>query len=168
VTARMRLRREDGEVYLNRWGWERDWLGGIFIHRMDAPDPGVDLHDHPWTFWSLIVCGGYEEERSDTRDAPLYAALAEQFPSCTRGVVELRSVGSVRKMSRLECHRVTRLFKRHSWSIVVHGPRWNLRRWGFYLPAGETHTWVDHSQYDGLERRKLYTERAKPGEPADR
>lgn len=171
MTARMRLRREDGEVYLNRWGWERDWLGGIFLHRMDAPDPGFDLHDHPWNFWSLIVWGGYEEERSDTRQAPLFARTADAWGhwSVTRGHVIERRALTMRRLTKLECHRVTNLFKRHSWSIVIHGPRFNRRRWGFYLPSGEyAFTWVDHDAYDGLERRHLYTDRTGPGEPADR
>lgn len=86
MSARMRLRRADGAVYLDRWGFEwpakseepyrRPWFG-VFVHRMDAADPGIDLHDHPWWFGSLILWGGYTEERSDIRDAPARAATAE-------------------------------------------------------------------------------------------
>lgn len=169
MTSRMRLRREDGEVYLNRWGWERDWLGGIFIHRMDAPDPGRDLHDHPWTFWSLILWGGYEEERCDVRIAPYRATMIEMWGNPQRGWRTSRRPLSVRKFTKLECHTVTGLLKRHSWSLVIHGPRVKGRRWGFYIPVGEyPFTWVDHDHYDGLERRKLYTDRVGPNEPADR
>lgn len=52
---RLTLRRADGEVYLNRWGIGHDRVGGVLLHRMDAPDPGVDLHDHPWWFVSIIL-----------------------------------------------------------------------------------------------------------------
>lgn len=169
MTSRLRLRRADGAVYLNRWGWERDRIGGVFLHRMDAPDPGVDLHDHPWTFWSLILWGGYEEQRTDARSAPLYARLAELYPNgCRQGVEEQREPFSVRRMGKWECHRVTKLRKRHSWSLIIHGPRSDHRRWGFFLPAGELHTWVDHDDYDALERRELWAERVDPGQPADR
>lgn len=165
MTSRMRLRREDGEVYLNRWGWERDWLGGIFIHRMDAPDPGIDLHDHPWTFWSLILWGGYEEERCEARVGSYYAEMVEKWggrpKNHPRGV---RRPLSVRRMDKHECHTITNLLGCRSWSIVIHGPRVDGRRWGFYVPG----RWVDHDDYDALERRKLYADRVGPGQPADR
>jgi hypothetical protein len=59
MASRIRLRREDGRVYLNRWGFECDRIGGVFLRKMEAPDPGLDLHDHPWSFVSLILKGGY-------------------------------------------------------------------------------------------------------------
>jgi cellulose synthase/poly-beta-1,6-N-acetylglucosamine synthase-like glycosyltransferase len=64
---RLTLRRADGRVYLNRWGIGHDRIGGVLLHRMDAPDPGIDLHDHPWWFASLIIKGGYTEARATIR-----------------------------------------------------------------------------------------------------
>lgn len=76
--TRLRLRRADGRIYLDRWGVERKWLGGIFLHRMQGPDPGIDLHDHPWAFVSMVIAGGgYLEERLLVRDAPEWARRAE-------------------------------------------------------------------------------------------
>lgn len=164
MTTRLRLRREDGKVFLNRWGWESKRIGGIFLHRMSAPDPGTDLHDHPWTFVSFVIAGGYSEERAQNREAPAWAALAEAWESSKHGVEEERRPGSFRVMRLDECHRITELHKRHSWSIVIHGPA--RRRWGFYLPYGGPtgiFTWVDHSEYDSLNRRTLYTEKHSGG-----
>lgn len=168
MSARLRLRRADGRVYLDRYGFEfpskreatderpgRAPFFGVFLHRMDAPDPGIDLHDHPWWFGSLILWGGYVEERATARDAPGLAAIAEQFPTCTRGVVERRRWLSWRTMRLDECHRIVGLGGRRAWTLVIHGP---VRRgWGFFLPDG----WMDWRTYDRTiraERRDMYAE----------
>lgn len=140
---RLTLRRADGEVYLNRWGLSLDRVGGVLLHRMDAPDPGIDLHDHPWWFVSVILWGGYTEQRADIRHAQTYARLAESYPEgCTRGVVERRRWLSVKTMRLDECHTITNLCRRTSWSLVIKGPR--RRRWGFYMPEG----WMSEFDYD--------------------
>lgn len=167
MTTRLRLRREDGRVFLDRWGWESKRFGGIFLHKMSAPDPGVDLHDHPWSFASLILWGGYTEERSNIRDAPYASRMVEQSRVMEhRGLVEHRRPWSVKVMRLDECHRIIDLFKGTSWSIIVHGPA--RRRWGFYLPAlDEFHgiSWFDALRYEDLQRRTLYTEVHHGGTP---
>lgn len=65
---RLTLRRADGQVYLNRWGVGHDRVGRVLLHKMEAPDPGVDLHDHPWWFVSIVLWGGYTEQRADIRE----------------------------------------------------------------------------------------------------
>lgn len=150
MSARMRLRRDDGRIYLDRWGIEHHRLGGIFLHRMDAPDPGRDLHDHPWWFVSLIVAGGYVEERADTRDAVRYASVAVEYPDAfdtvRRGHRVVRRPWSLRVMHPDECHTITGLLGRRSWSLIVHGPK--RRNWGFYLADG----WMPWRRYHD-ERR---------------
>ena len=51
-----------GRTFLRRRGIEHLSLGGALLHRLDGPDPGLDLHDHPWTFVSIVLRGGYTEE----------------------------------------------------------------------------------------------------------
>lgn len=36
---RLRLRRADGLIYLDRRGLADDRIGRVLLHRMDAPDP---------------------------------------------------------------------------------------------------------------------------------
>jgi hypothetical protein len=56
-----RSRRANIDPYLTRWtileiaGWS------LKLHRFHRSDEDRDLHDHPWTFWSLILLGGYYE-----------------------------------------------------------------------------------------------------------
>lgn len=147
-TVRMTLRRYDGQVYLDRWGIQHARIGGVLLHRMDAPDPGLDLHDHPWTFISIVLKGSYIEERADTRNAPAIAA----FNGEQRGIIVGRRRGSARRMRLDECHRITHLGSRTVWTLVLHGPR--RRKWGFYLAEG----YMGEQEYDEtvrVDRRDL-------------
>jgi hypothetical protein len=148
----MRLRRADGRVYLDRWGIEGRW-GGLFIHRMTAPDPGVDLHDHPWTFVTFPLAD-YEEQRANIRHASAYALMADVNPGVNhRGTLERVRRFRPRLMRLDECHRITGLSRRSVWTIVVHGPK--RRPWGFYLPD----YWVHQREYGATvraERRDMY------------
>ena len=152
MSARMRLRRGDGTIYLDRWGIEWKPLGGVFLHKMSAPDPGKDLHDHPWWFFSVILWGGYSEERALTRDAVEWAQeadLAESIASAgpaNRGRYDRHRWLSIRYLGRHECHTIRGLLGRTSWSLVVHGP--NHGQWGFYTPEG----WEQSSEYHRSER----------------
>jgi hypothetical protein len=137
ITTRLTLRRHDGDVYLDRWGVQIKRVGAVFLHRMDAPDPGQDLHDHPWTFISLVLKGGYEEERADTRT--WYSALALD-----------RRRFSIRRMRLDECHRVTALARTPTWTLVLCGPV--RRQWGFYLPP------MLHEMHDGYMDERTYDE----------
>lgn len=161
---RLTLRRSDGQVYLDRWGIGHDKIGRVLLHRMDAPDPGIDLHDHPWWFVSIILWGGYEEERADTREAPTMARIAEAYATRTtrRGVAEVRRPGSIRTMSLRECHTITRLLRRRSWSLVIGGPC--RQSWGFYLPSG----YMSEPEYDATvraERRDLWSDQRAAEKP---
>lgn len=160
MSARMRLRRADGQIYLDRWGIEHKRVGGVFLHRMDAADPGRDLHDHPWWFVSFIVAGGYVEQRADTRNAPAYARLADAWPGCEPGYPVERRRWSWKTMRLDECHTITRLHRRRSWSLVIHGP--TRRRWGFYLADG----WMLWTRYDEQVRgRDLVAEISSNRDP---
>lgn len=163
---RLVLRRHDGQVYLNRWGFGHKRIGGVMLHRMDAADPGIDLHDHPWTFISVVLLGGYTEERALCREAPQLAQIAEhadvEYPyghplaslqaeiehdrRIHRGVVEHRRRFSIRMLRLDECHRITELDGRRCWTLVLTGPV--RRKWGFYLPGG----YMSEKTYDETVR----------------
>lgn len=146
MTARKKLTRKDGRVYLNRWGIEWKRFGGIFLHKMEAPDPGEDMHDHPWTFWSLILRGGYREDVAHA------------------GSIHWNDVRhkwlSIHRMRKSQCHQIMALNKTTSWSLVVHGPIRHDRDhldspWGFFTPRG----WVDSHTYDNTRRDGMVEER---------
>lgn len=156
---RLRLRRGDGQVYLDRWGW-RCPLFGVYLHRMTAPDPGIDLHDHPWSFVSVVLRGGYIEEVANVREAATLATYAEAWPAtCRRGVERAWRAGTVHRIRLDEAHRIIKLLRPTTWTLVLTGP--NVRGWGFYEPlkvdpavAGGFISNVPYS----TNRRDLYAE----------
>lgn len=136
MSARFRLRRPDGKVFLERWGWECKWFG-VFIHHMQAPDPGRDLHDHPWWFCSLILKGGYAEYRASTREPE-------------KRTYTWRTRGSFKALPRTVAHTIHFLVG-DTWTLVFHGPRRGT--WGFYKPDG----WVEWHDYDGAGNTDIGT-----------
>lgn len=150
---RKRLRRHDGAIYLDRWGLDVRRLGGVFIHKMSAPDPGWDLHNHPWAFASLVLKGGYVEERALLQRAPGLALEAEQLGRRSRGLASIRRRWSWRVLRLDECHRITKILGGTCWTLVFHGPY--RHDWGFVLPTG----WISEGEYDDtvrVDRRDLW------------
>lgn len=165
-----------GRTFLRRRGLDLR-IGGILIHRIDAPDPGLDLHDHPWTFWTLIVRGGYTEEVAEAhpeRDTYGYcpncgcATCSHRLTGCRWcpcNTVSLKHEPQIRVWRRwslhrmpLEvAHRITACEPR-TVTLVVRGPK--VRRWGFYLPTG----WIDWEDYDYAARRPVSVDSNKPEE----
>ena len=144
---RLRLRRPDGRIYLDRWGFDFS-RGGIFIHRMAAPDPGADVHDHPYNFFTMILRGGYTQKVANVRgiDLPHWERL---LPF------------TVRFMRLDEAHSITSLAAQTSWSLIIHGRR--VRPWGFYVLENQAvgrWNWVESEKYmrGQQQRRGLKTE----------
>lgn len=134
MSARKRLRRADGRVHLERWGWECKWFG-VYLHCITAPDDGLDLHDHPWAFGSFILAGSYSEIRCPTRQA---SQLARS--SWIRGYRIHREMWTWKWLPMTDAHRID-VIHDPVWSLVVRGPR--RRGWGFYTATG----FVDSRSY---------------------
>ena len=104
----LRWRRLDlihaGRPFLRRRGIEHPRVGGVLVHALDGPDPGLDLHDHPWSFVTIVLRGGYSEKvatigsyryQPGTWGAWLFdgepdgfGGLASQLPLAGRAAVE--------------------------------------------------------------------------------
>ncbi len=169
MSARLRLRDRAGATFLDHWEFE--WPApsarepirslGIFLHRMHAPGPGLDLHDHPWTFASVVLWGGYDEERSSTAEAPTHARQAELQPaSRQRGATVSRRWLSMRSLGVGECHQITRLHTKACWTVVIHGP--NRHGWGFYASEGFV-SWREYEASAAGARRGATTDIASTG-----
>ena len=76
---------DDGSVYMQRWwlfnpyppqsdgGTRRwaDWLPSVRVHHIRRRDLDRHLHDHPWNARTIILAGGYLEQRQDGSLRPM-------------------------------------------------------------------------------------------------
>jgi hypothetical protein len=115
-------------------------LGGIALHRMDGPDARDTLHDHPFSFVSVVLRGGYVERRLDPRTMTVDGRTVEHVNRVRAGI---------------DAHAICELLRVPTWTLLFIGrPR---RTWGFWqeteylnedLPAGAMWTWTKHDACD--------------------
>jgi hypothetical protein len=125
----------EAEVYLRRFfvlppyprgetGDDTPW--SIKIHKIMLSDEAEVLHDHPWDFKTLILSGGYWEEKfNDT---------------CTGTVKVWHGPGSVIEHKAEDFHRLD--VPEPTTTFVITGAR--RREWGFQTFDG----WVHWSEYE--------------------
>lgn len=118
----------DGTPYLTRWHIIDTPFGGIMLHRFHGPDPGRHLHDHPWSFLSIVLRGGYLEENFTW---PVYVKRWSYHRA-------------------EDAHRVARLFRTPTWTLIIRGRR--RRQWGFFLAEALTIRWVHWETYCGVDQ----------------
>ena len=156
-------RKSHDDVNCRRWVWRSlDLVGprgrflrrrgldlrmfGIYVHDIEQPDPGLDLHDHPWPFVSIILRGAYTEQHGDTRFASALAYLVDQFPVADARFTRTWRRWSAHRIRMTEAHRIISC-EPGTRTLVIRGRK--TRRWGFYTPTG----WVDQTSYDYDARR---------------
>jgi hypothetical protein len=122
----------DGELYLRKFYlWRTPWCQAT-LHWIRQPDPGRDHHDHPRDFVSLVLRGGYVEER---------LAPSRHW---THRLARLR--GSLCYRRAEAAHRVVHVSP-DTLTLVLWGRQ--RRGWGFWTRGG----WVDWRTYCGVEPR---------------
>lgn len=105
--------------YAERWTLETPF-GSLRLHHWLTGDDPRALHDHPWSFVTIILSGGYADvtEHGRERMGP--------------GRVRFRPAG----------HRHTvEVGKGGCWSLVITGP--HTRFWGFWRKG----RWVKSNRY---------------------
>jgi hypothetical protein len=75
----------------------------VFIHKMDGPIAPPKCHDHPWSFVSFILRGGYWESTDGT-------------------VFHFRAPGDVIYRRAEHAHTVKTTPPRIAWTLVITGP----------------------------------------------
>jgi len=123
--------RIDHEPYLERYYLflkEREnFPFNVFIHRFLKSDPD-DLHDHPWSFRTIILKGGYWEY---TKDGKFW-----------RGPFTYR-YNPPEAFHRVELDKNIP----YCWTLFIPGRR--VKDWGFDTEKG----WIQHEEYL-IEKKK--------------
>ena len=122
--------RIDEEPYLERYYLFIKDRGkfpfNIFLHKFLKSDPD-DLHDHPWPYFTFILCGGYWE----------YTPKGKFW----RGPLTFRW-NRAKSLHRIELDPNVK----NCWTLFIPGPK--QREWGFVTKDG----WVHNEKY--LNNRK--------------
>lgn len=116
-------------LYLRRWFIWRCKYFNVFLHYIPQPDNDRDPHDHPWTFISVLLHGGYTEE--------VFNASRE-----LRAVNE-RSAPSIGYRPGQTVHYITAV-KPYTVTLVLTSDY--FREWGFVTTKG----WIQWRKYLGI------------------
>jgi hypothetical protein len=116
----------DAAPYVVRWYLVRLPWFRLFLHHIVRPDPGDDLHNHPWPLCGTFVLrGGYRE----------YWA---RVPSGRGGVIspwKWRARLAWRTFSRMDAlvfHRIVDV-RPNTWTLFWSIGRREKREWGFLV-----------------------------------
>ena len=131
--------RIDGELYLTRYYLflkERTKCPfNIFLHRFHKSDDEV-FHDHPWSYATLILKGGYWEH------TPVFNTEGKQIAE----TCAWRMPGHFRFSPAHSFHRIELDPEVDCWTLFCPGPQ--KRDWGFMVRG----QWIQWQQY--LNSRK--------------
>jgi hypothetical protein len=143
---RVILDRESNEPYLERYYVflkDRTWFPfNVFLHKFLKSDPD-DLHDHPWSYATLILKGGYYEW------TPLFDSQGAKIGE----IQHWRGPGHFRRCSATSYHRIELDPQVECWTLFMPGKQ--QRDWGFLTRQGKQNVWVQHEEY--LTQRSLKT-----------
>lgn len=108
----------DRETRRARWPW---LPFSIRVHHILRRDEGRHLHDHPWNARTVILRGGYIENRGD--------------------VMHARLAGETATLQHNEFHEITHVTPGGVWTMFIMG-RYR-GRWGFLVDGRK----VDFKEY---------------------
>lgn len=105
------LRHSDNSLYMRRWRiLDISWLGGFRLHHIIRGDADRHLHDHPFSFFSIILRGGYNE--------------LLQYAKTERRISKTNSI------NKFSFHRIT-WTQPNTWTLVFHTRK--SKPWGFLV-----------------------------------
>jgi hypothetical protein len=136
---------EDGLVYLVRLRIVQTPWFAIYLHDLREPDRDRDPHDHPWTFWSVILRGGYTEKvwqprRGEGVDRWTRSTHPNGYFGPPATYRRRWLGGSVHKMTMDKAHMIESV-RPGTKSLVICGRR--RRTWGFWTDRGFV-TWQQY------------------------
>lgn len=137
----------DGSMYMGRYwlkAYTEDREARAYrLHNICTPDLDPHLHDHPWPFTSIILRGGYIEERPVQMSPPQFEFDREETYRLVHGV------GSVIRRRATDRHRIVKVFP-DTWTLFITGPQ--LHWWGFYTPLGKIY-WRHYNSVHSAQAR---------------
>jgi len=106
----------------------------VFLHKFHKSDPG-DVHDHPWSYATLILAGGYYEYTPNFKNGQMVGETKHW-----------RGPGHFRICSPASYHRIELKEGVTPWTLFMPGPQ--RQEWGFLVD----NKWIHNDSY--LEERR--------------
>ncbi|MBD8546780.1 hypothetical protein [Sphingomonas sp. CFBP 8760] len=111
---------------------------GRVLHRFRLEEPHADPHDHPWSFQTEILEGGYVEEVFHVRPDGSWHSERRH-----------RLVGQAYSINAAHIHRIVELPAGECWTLVRAGQHERVTRfWRFgdvaHSRAWNRRKWVEH------------------------
>lgn len=120
------------ELYLRRLYVLRTPWFGVMLHWIKREDWDRDAqHNHPWTFYRLILRGGYTETLS----------WAYSDTEISTPIEVSHRAASFGKFPDQAYHRIVSV-KPHTVTLVLNGPK--TRNWGFFVPGTGFVPWAQY------------------------
>jgi hypothetical protein len=116
----------NGVLYMKRWKFMPEHLPGFRLHNIIKSDSDRELHDHPFTFVTFILKGGYTEYLADGSKTWHGAPAVLYRPGKTLHRLELPLDANGKEIP--------------AWTFVLRSKHW--REWGFQTEQGWVH-WKD-------------------------
>lgn len=113
----------DGEVF--------ESSESVLLHHFLEPDDDGALHDHPWSFTTTILAGGYEEA------LPPEGWTGEVGPPIDACIARRRAGDHIHHAAH-DLHAVAAILP-GTWTMVATGPR--VRDWCFWPPGAAPVPW---------------------------
>ncbi len=124
-----------GCEYLIRTRFETPW-GSIRLHHWIGPDDDRAKHDHPWSFVTFVLRGGY------TDASPCFACGGNGYDAVANGAfdcTECKGTGEIREHLKAPAIQYRDAEHQHTvfpddggcWTVIVTGPK--IRNWGFWV-----------------------------------
>lgn len=131
---RIVLDRQSQEPYLERYYLflkdRKRFPFNIFLHKFLKSDPD-DVHDHPWTYATLILKGGYYEWVPKFNNQGIMIGQIRHW----------RGPGHFRVCHATSYHRIELIDGVTCWTLFMPGPQ--KREWGFLVK----NNWIHNDQY---------------------
>lgn len=131
LNAKMAIPCRDGIPYLFRRRLIQTPWFGVYLHDIFEPDGDRDPHNHPWSFLSVVLRGGYTERLHRIPWVDLSWNKAQTWRR-----------GSVHYMGRDTAHRIIKT-EPGLMTLIITGPR-RSSGWGFFTEGG----WVSWQEYE--------------------
>jgi hypothetical protein len=118
------------KYHLNREG-EAPWPFRPVLHHFTQPDYG-DPHDHPWSFTSFVMSGGYVEEVFSITNGVWRSEIVHRLPGTSHHVLATH------------IHRIIDLPEGECWTMVLGGPHERETRFWRFGEHIESRAWHEH------------------------